>query len=418
MKFVSFQKGLIMTELYKLPDGWEWKKLGELCNFIRGPFGGSLKKQIFKESGNAVYEQSHAIYNQFEQIRYFIDDEKFEEMKRFKLRPNSLIMSCSGTIGKVAIVPNKIKKGIINQALLMLTPNDELNNIFLKLMIESNFFQTLLSENSTGAAIANVASVKVLKEIKIPLPPLSEQKRIVSKLDKLFDKIDKGVALHQKNMDEANLFMGSVLNDVFGELEEKYGLTILSTVVKINSGIALPKIFKDKEFSDGEYEFFKVAQMNNDKKVMKNANLNFTKEEQINNKIKLFPKGSILLPKRGGAILTNKKRILSRNASYDSNIMGLKANNERLLDEFLFTFLNSIDLSNYIDTTTIPQVNNKHIDMMNIPIPPLNIQQKVVKYLDEISEKIEKLKNVQKEKMESLRALKASILDKAFRGEL
>ena len=162
MKFVSFQKGLIMTELYKLPDGWEWKKLGELCNFIRGPFGGSLKKQIFKESGNAVYEQSHAIYNQFEQIRYFIDDEKFEEMKRFKLRPNSLIMSCSGTIGKVAIVPNKIKKGIINQALLMLTPNDELNNIFLKLMIESNFFQTLLSENSTGAAIANVASVKVL----------------------------------------------------------------------------------------------------------------------------------------------------------------------------------------------------------------------------------------------------------------
>ena len=59
-----------MAELYSLPDWWEWKKLGELCDFVRGPFGGSLKKQIFKENGNAVYEQSHAIYNQFEQIRY------------------------------------------------------------------------------------------------------------------------------------------------------------------------------------------------------------------------------------------------------------------------------------------------------------------------------------------------------------
>ena len=53
-----------------------------------------------------------------------------------------------------------------------------------------------------------------------------------------------------------------------------------------------------------------------------------------------------------------------------------------------------------------------------ISIPPLQIQQKVVKYLDEISEKIEKIKSIQKEKMDSLKALKASILDKAFKGEL
>jgi type I restriction enzyme S subunit len=240
----------------------------------------------------------------------------------------------------------------------------------------------------------------------------------VSKLDTLFEKIDKSIALHQKNMDEADVFMESVLNDVFGELEEKYGLTVLSTVVKINSGIALPKIFKDKENTDGEVEFFKVAQMNNDTRVMKGANLNFTLSQSKEFKIKLFPKGSILIPKRGGAILTNKKRIMEREASYDSNVMGLKADNKILLDDFLFIFLKSIDLSNYIDTTTIPQVNNKHIDMMNISIPPLKIQEKIVTYVDEISQKIEKIKSVQKAKMQSLVALKASILDQAFRGEL
>jgi len=90
--------------------GWEKRKLGEVCSFVRGPFGGSLKKNIFKKTGYAVYEQQHAIYDQFDEVRYFIDENKFNEMKRFELAPGDLIMSCSGTMGKIAIVPNGVKK--------------------------------------------------------------------------------------------------------------------------------------------------------------------------------------------------------------------------------------------------------------------------------------------------------------------
>jgi len=59
-----------------------------------------------------------------------------------------------------------------------------------------------------------------------------------------------------------------------------------------------------------------------------------------------------------------------------------------------------------------------NLDMMNISLLPLPIQQKVVKYLDEVSQNLEKIKSLQKEKMDNLKALKASILDKAFKGEL
>jgi type I restriction enzyme, S subunit len=77
---------------------------------------------VFVADGYAVYEQSHAIYEQFEEIRYFVEDDKFREMQRFEIHSNDLIMSCSGTMGKVAIVPEGIRRGIINQALLKLSP--------------------------------------------------------------------------------------------------------------------------------------------------------------------------------------------------------------------------------------------------------------------------------------------------------
>ncbi len=162
---------------------WEKVRLGEVCNFVRGPFGGSLKKEIFVKKGYAVYEQSHAIYSDFTDFRYFIDDVKFVEMNRFEVKPGDLIMSCSGTMGKTAIIPTNARKGIINQALLKLTTKEWLNVNFLKIWMDSPDFQIQLLSQVSGAAIQNVASVKVLQDVIIPLPPLEIQKKIVGKIE-------------------------------------------------------------------------------------------------------------------------------------------------------------------------------------------------------------------------------------------
>lgn len=184
------------------PD-WPMVELGEVCDFVRGPFGGSLKKEIFKEEGVAVYEQSHAIYNQFEEIRYFIDEQKYLEMERFEVLPGDLIMSCSGTMGKVAIVPNGVKKGIINQALLKLTPKESIDVKYLKLWMESENFQDSLKSNVYGAAIQNVASVKVLQSLKISLPKIEIQKEIISEIEletSMIDAAKKLVDLYEQKI--------------------------------------------------------------------------------------------------------------------------------------------------------------------------------------------------------------------------
>jgi type I restriction enzyme S subunit len=158
-------------------------KFGTTASFVRGPFGGSLKKSIFVEKGYAVYEQQHAIYNQFSEIRYYIDKNKFQEMQRFELKSGDLIMSCSGTMGKVAIVPENIEQGVINQALLKITPNKNVMGEYISRLLSSKFFQDILAKLSGGAAIQNVPAVSVLKDIEVPVPDIKNQKLIVDIID-------------------------------------------------------------------------------------------------------------------------------------------------------------------------------------------------------------------------------------------
>jgi type I restriction enzyme S subunit len=213
--FESYLQGVFE----KKGAGWEEKKLGDVCGFVRGPFGGSLKKNIFKPTGFAVYEQQHAIYNQFEDIRYFVDEAKFNEMKRFELKEGDLIMSCSGTMGKVAIVPKGIKQGIINQALLKISTGKKIMNTYLKLWMESDSFQNSLRKYSGGAAIQNVASVSVLKNIEVPLPSINEQQTIIRQMEALRSETKRLEAIYQQKLLNLEELKKSVLQKAFaGEI--------------------------------------------------------------------------------------------------------------------------------------------------------------------------------------------------------
>ena len=162
---------------------WPMVELGKVCDFTRGPFGGSLKKDTFAQSGYAVYEQRHAISKDFTFFRYFIDEVKYKEMKRFEVFADDIIMSCSGTMGRTAIVPANAPVGIINQALLKLKTREQLLTRYLKIWMDGLNFKQSIEEIAFGAGIRNVASVKTLKKIKIPLPSLSTQRTILAEIE-------------------------------------------------------------------------------------------------------------------------------------------------------------------------------------------------------------------------------------------
>lgn len=211
---------------------WENKRLDDLCKLVRGPFGGALKKEIFVQKGYAVYEQSHAIYSDFNFFRYRIDEEKFSELKRFSVRANDLIMSCSGTMGKFAVIPKNYEPGIINQALLKLSIKNGFDIYFVKISLETEHNQNKLLSQSAGGAIKNVVSVSQIKELKLAVPKLLEQQKIASCLSSLDDLI----AAHSQKLDLLKNHKKGLMQNLFPQEGEK-----------------VPK-FRFKEFeNDGEW---------------------------------------------------------------------------------------------------------------------------------------------------------------------
>lgn len=193
----------------------------------RGPFGGSLKKEIFVPSGYLVYEQYHSINNDFNFSRYFINKEKFEEMRAFSVKPGDLLISCSGTIGRIAEIPEKdFKRGIINQALLKITLDDSkvLNKYFLYLF-QSDYIQKHLTKVSRGVAIKNVPSVKELKTIEFPIPSIKEQAIIVQEIESKFSVIDKIEQVVNESLEKSEKLRKSILKSAFeGKLVKMEGV--------------------------------------------------------------------------------------------------------------------------------------------------------------------------------------------------
>lgn len=179
-----------------LPDGWAWAYIPQVVNnskypIKRGPFGSAIKKSYFVKKGYKVYEQKHAIRDDFHIGEYYVSEEKFTELSAFEVRPSDIIISCSGTVGKVAIAPADMEKGLINQALLKISLNQcRLVNDYFKILFPAFYMQTELLSDLKGTAQKNMVSVENLKKEPFPLPPLAEQHRIVAKVDELMALCD------------------------------------------------------------------------------------------------------------------------------------------------------------------------------------------------------------------------------------
>ncbi|MCI7362910.1 MAG: restriction endonuclease subunit S [Campylobacter sp.] len=401
---------------FKIPNSWQWVKLGDLGEYKKGPFGSSLTKSMFvpkSENSIKVYEQKNAIQKNFELGDYFITKEYFlEKMQGFIVKPNDIIISCAGTIGEVYRIPKEAPQGIINQALMRVRLNDL--TIFEWFIVAFNFVITANSHQAKGTAIKNIPPFYILKSLYIPLPPLDEQERIVKKIDELFSQIDildkhkesllknikhtktriLDLALQGKLVENSriptdlNSRIPTDFNPPF-KIPNYWAWVKLGDICEISSG-GTPSRNEAEFWENGTIPWLKIADIKDD--YVNSSSEFITQKGLENSSAKIFKKGTLLFTIFA---TLGEVAILNIDASTNQAIVGLTPKKDNYITKFIFFALKNIKNSvNLIGRgATQKNINQTILKNLYIPLPPLDEQERIVKKIDELFEILEVIEN-------------------------
>ncbi len=168
----------------------------------------------------------------------------------------------------------------------------------------------------------------------------------------------------------------------------------VADIFELKSGYSFPK---DEELQSGTYMYLKVGEMNTkgNEIVITSTSIFLNESTRVINA--LIPKNSIIFPKRGGAIATNKKRLVIEPICVDTNIMAIICPKNIDLN-FVYHWILSIDLAKLNSGTSVPQINNKDIYPLLFPLPPLAEQRRIVAKIDELMARCDELEKLKAER--------------------
>ena len=309
-------------------------------------------------------------------------------------------------LGKVALYEKQEDETIIHgMNLLCLRPKQELLNsrfAFYYLLSEAFLRQIpRITKKSVNQASFNVAA---LKELSIPIPTIEKQIEVVRGLD----KVSKLIGLRKEQLTKLDQLVKSRFIELFGDQEVNpfgWEQSTIGECCTLKSGTSLSA---DVENEGGPIPYVKVGDMNypgNERYITTSSR--YVSEETAGKG--LFGVGSIIFPKRGGAIGTNKKRMTKLPICADLNVMGVSSNG-KLLPEYLLAYFDLIDLGALSDGSSVPQINNKNIAPLVICIPPMELQNQFAAFL----EQTDKSKLAIQQSLDKLELLKKSLMQEYF----
>ena len=327
----------------------------------------------------------------------------FQTLSRFKI-PLPPLPEQHRIVAKIEELFTKLDAGI-NELYKAQSQLKRYRQSVLKSAFEGKLTETWRAEHQGEIEPVSVLLERILKERREKWEAEQlEQMKAKGKMpkdDKWKMKYKEPIALDTSNLPK---------------LPDGWRWTTVGSISLIASG-QTPKGINDLD-SAGEIPFYKISDMNKlgSEKFMRTAEITLDNDEIERLRIHVREQGTVVFPKRGGAIATNKKRILSCPSAYDLNIMGVLP--YIVPTDFFYQWLLSIDLAALSDGSNVPQLNHKDINPLPFPLPPLSEQQAIISEVESrlsIAEAVEKTITVELKRAEQLRQ---SILKKAFSGKL
>ena len=275
-------------------------------------------------------------------------------------------------VGKTAYFPGLEEPAVFSNHFLRLRPDpDRLDGRFLSRWLNVQFqrgrFKGMCRQWVNQATVNRDA----LLALQIPLPPLPEQRRIAE----ILDKADALRAKRRAAFAQLDTFAQSIFLDMFGDPATNpkgWPYSRLGDVTDFYAGSTLPAGDAFDGQADG-YFLLKVSDMNlAGNKVYLESCQQWSAEPGAASST--CPAGSVVIPKRGGAIGTNKKRIAVRPSVLDPNLMAIWPRPDLIELSFLYSWLLRLDLASITSGSSVPQLNKRDLDPLSIPVPPLEAQ--------------------------------------------
>ena len=306
-----------------------------------------------------------------------------------------------GMDGEFNIAYWKGGRAYLNQRVCRLIPREDVDRDYIFYYMP----QALKAiEDATPFVTVKHLSAKQLSKILIPLPDMSEQQRISAVLR----SVDRVIAMRKKELDEINNLVKSRFIELFGDQTANpyaWQQTSIGACCTLKSGTSLPA---DRENEGGAIPYVKVGDMNypgNEQYITTSSR--FVSEQTAGTGV--FPVGTVVFPKRGGAIGTNKKRLTRIPICADLNVMGVTAG-RRLTPQYLMAYFNTVDLGTLNNGSSVPQINNKDIAPLLICIPPMALQEQFAAFV----EQTDKSKLAVQKGLQELEILKKSLMQQYF----
>ena len=369
-------EGYRATEAGILPIDWQVKRLSEIATELTERAGQDMYETVSISAGIGFVNQAEKFGKELSGKQY----EKYIVLHKgdFSYNKGNSKTSPQGCIYRLndresAAVPNVFESFRIKEQ-----DTDYYEQLFLSGFLNRQLYSRI-NRGVRDDGLLNLTG-KDFYSCTVPVPPVDEQKKIAE----ILSCCDRVIELKQQLIVELQRLKSGFLQAMFPakghsepdirfpEFSDAWEQRKLGEYVSITSGEAPSK------FEEGTELYDKVDDLNyNDKYVVDTQN-----KVAEHSTVKRVTKGSVVFPKRGAAIITNKVRILGIDSYMDTNMMALTS--ERLDPEFLYNIISKEGLYKIADTSTIPQINNKHIEPYEVKIPSLDEQRRIGVYFKQL----------------------------------
>jgi type I restriction enzyme, S subunit len=396
-------------------NGWKTSELGEIAVIIYGYTAKASGENIGPKFLRITDIQDEMV--DWSSVPYCPINE--DDFKRHKLIDQDIVFARTGaTTGKSYLVSNP-PKSVAASYLIRLRIKD--SNISAEFV--SKYFQTYEYWNSISSGISGSAqggfNASKLSALVIPIPPLSEQKRIVAIVDEAFESIDIAIENTQKNLANARELFDSYLNDIFTEQNASWQENRIEDVCEA----IVDCINKTASVIDEQSPFKMIRTTNIRNGHVNLESVRYVTEETYYQWIRRQTprKGDVLLTREApmgevGMLMTDEYVFLGQ------RIVSYRTDPEKLNNKFLLYAFQSNRLQNQIKAfasgSTVQHMRVPDTKALRIPVPSILDQMQVVQNLDILLTETQRLEAIYQEKLAALTELKQSILQKAFTGEL